>query len=73
MLEPTQNIESTEPSTIVEEASNIVEEVRVLPIPIGKGASKSVEAAGVKPIVIIFQEILLAMPKSFVPSPENVL
>ena len=67
----TQNIELAKPSTIVEEVS--AKEVRVLPVPTGEKTSKADEAVGVEPVVVIFQELPLAMPESFVPLPfENV-
>ena len=57
MSKSTQNTESNEPSTIVEEVTATAMEVRVLPAPIGEGTSKAVEAAGKEPVVVIFQEL----------------
>ena len=69
----TQNIELAKPSTIVEEVSASTKEVRVLLVPTGEKTSKADEAVGVEPVVVIFQELPLAMPESFVPLPfENV-
>ena len=66
MPEPTRNIESTEPSTLVAE-------VRVLLIPSGEGTSKAAEAPSAEPIIIILHDLTPVVPEPSVPSPpENV-
>ena len=68
-FESTQNTESPESSTIVEELSSTAVEVQVLPVPTGEGISKVAEAAGAEPVVAILQEFPPTVPEPSVPPP----
>ena len=68
-FESTQNTESPESSTIVEELSSTAVEVQVLPVPTGEGISKVAEAAGAEPVVAILQELPPTLPEPSVPPP----